>query len=511
MSISSMLGSDSTRPSREPVSMVATSEHSPMRVAALPSPRMQIGSVPSPPQTRDHASSLYQQSRSPERAMFVNSQTSRPTRAYSGGALRHQISSANVGSSDVLRFTPLSGTFNPQYSPKSDNSPLQDWKVFRDGRPSLKRPYERPNSQPVDSINRSLEFDENPHLRPVTSEAESFRPADTKHFQGAKYGEVAIETTKPEREDSTANGYLDLRIRHALERQILQPASQGSPTQKGASNSAYPFLSKPIPPSPERARIRRETDPLSTHSVERDQSAPTQSPYNSESILRLREERLIGVSAGPQQTPTPSSSNAPSHLLQQLSGIPRQNISHGPSMALSLETPRGGGGQEQPVKADEESLHNHRSSLALLLDNSRRGRISPLPQAVQGVQARVSGPASDPGIKSEFARMFIGIGSGVGRTGRLGSGTSTPFSPSPTKNIESGRKTPQVGRGELVELTNTWVGSKGGRKGRKAKGEEPRLDPEVKQIENNAGVTSARGIKRTRHSHHHHPHQHSHQ
>lgn len=507
MSISSMLGSDSARPPREQVSTAAISDRSPMRAAALPSPRMQIGSVPSPPQSRDHASSLYQRPRSPERAMFVNSQTSRPTRAYSGGALRHQIPNANVDPSDVSRFASFSAPFNPQYSPKSDNSPLQDWKAFHDGRPTLKRPYERPNSQPVDSITRSLEFDKSLHLRPVTSEAESLRPANTKPPQSTNYGEAAAEATKPEREDKTGNGYLDLRIQHALD---MQPAPQGSPPQQGVSGSVYPFLSKPIPPSPEHARVRRETDPLSTHSIVRDQPTPTQSPYNSESIRRLREERLVGGSAGPQQTPTPSPSNASSHLLQQVNGIPRQNVSQGSSMALGLETPRGGG-QEQPVKADEASLHNHRSSLALLLDNNRRGRLSPLPQAVQGAQARVSGPASDPGIKNEFARMFIGIGSGVGRAGRLGSGTSTPFSPSPTKNIESGRKTPIIGRGEPIELSNTWVGSKGGRKGRKAKEEEPRPDPEVKPTENNVGAVSARGIKRTRHSHHHHPHQHSHQ
>lgn len=510
MSISSMLGSDSNRPPRDQLSAVAKTEHSPMRAAALPSPRMQIGSVPSPPQTRDHASSMYQRSRSPERAMFVNSQTSRPARAYSGGALRHQISNTNIGSSDASRFPSLSGPFNPQYSPKSDNSPLQDWKAFHDGRPSLKRPFERPNSQPVDSITRSLEFDKSLNLRPLTSEAESFRPANTKPSQSVKYGETAAETTKSERDDGTANGYLDLRIRHALEQQTLQSASQGSPTQKGVSSLVYPFLSKPIPPSPEHARGRRETDPLSIHNVMRDQPAPTQSPHNPDSIRRLREERLVGASTGPQQTPTPSPSNGTSHLLQQANGIPRPNISQGPSTAIGLETPRGGG-QEQPVKGDEVGLHNHRGSLALLLDNNRRGRISPLPQAVQGAQARVSGPASDPGIKSEFARMFIGIGSGVGRAGRLGSGTSTPFSPSPTKNIESGRKTPITGRGESIELGNTWVGSKGGRKGRKAKEEEPRLEPEVKPTENNAGALGARGVKRTRHSHHHHPHQHSHQ
>jgi len=45
---------------------------------------------------------------------------------------------------------------------------------------------------------------------------------------------------------------------------------------------------------------------------------------------------------------------------------------------------------------------------------NRKGRVSPLPQAVQGAQAQLPGPAGEPGIKSEFGRMFSGIGTGVG-------------------------------------------------------------------------------------------------
>jgi hypothetical protein len=502
MSISSMLGSDPTRPSRELVSRAPSSDRSPNGISALSSPRIPTGSAPSPSRTRDHGSSLYQRSRSPERAMFANSHTSRPVRTFSGGASRPQIPSVNVGSSEFLRFNASSGPFNPHYSPKSETSP-----ALNDGRPILKRPHDRPNSQPIDSLNRSLEFDKSLHLRPATSEAESFGPVHTKHFEGAKVAEGPTENLQQGREDSAANGYGDLRTRHALERQTMQPASQESPAPKVVSGSTYPFSPKGIPPSPERARTHRETDPLGSRVVEREQSAPSQSPYTSESIRRLRDERLLAPGL-PQPLPTLAPSNIPSHL-SQVNETPRHHISQGSSTGPGPDIPRG---QEQPVKADEDNFQNHRSSLALLVDNSRRGRISPLPQAVQGAQARVNGPASDPGIKSEFARMFIGIGSGVGRAGRLGSGTPTPFSPSPTKNTESGRKTPLVGRGEQVELTHSWAGSKGGRKGRKAKDEEqqrPELD--VKRTESISGIISGRGVKRTRHSHHHHPHQHSHQ
>lgn len=62
---------------------------------------------------------------------------------------------------------------------------------------------------------------------------------------------------------------------------------------------------------------------------------------------------------------------------------------------------------------------------------NRKGRVSPLPQAVQGAQPMSQGPAGEPGIKSEFGRMFSGIGSGVRGIGVSSpgpSGAQIPFS-----------------------------------------------------------------------------------
>jgi hypothetical protein len=58
--------------------------------------------------------------------------------------------------------------------------------------------------------------------------------------------------------------------------------------------------------------------------------------------------------------------------------------------------------------------HGHQRHLLGVQEINRKGRISPLPQAVQGAQPQLSGPAGEPGIKSEFGRMFSGIGTGVG-------------------------------------------------------------------------------------------------
>jgi hypothetical protein len=57
---------------------------------------------------------------------------------------------------------------------------------------------------------------------------------------------------------------------------------------------------------------------------------------------------------------------------------------------------------------------------------NRKGRISPLPQAVQGAQGPIGGHGGEPGIKSEFGRMFSGIGSGVGAMGAPSPVTAGP-------------------------------------------------------------------------------------
>ncbi len=68
-------------------------------------------------------------------------------------------------------------------------------------------------------------------------------------------------------------------------------------------------------------------------------------------------------------------------------------------------------------------MQQNRNSLAVQEIN-RRGRISPLPQPVQGAQGQSNGQSGEPSIKNEFGRMFSGIGSGVGAMERAMSGPS---------------------------------------------------------------------------------------
>ncbi|OAF54816.1 hypothetical protein VC83_08927 [Pseudogymnoascus destructans] len=102
---------------------------------------------------------------------------------------------------------------------------------------------------------------------------------------------------------------------------------------------------------------------------------------------------------------------------QQYSGQP-------PGPFRSNESPRS--------RSNEESQQMQRGVyLGIQQEINRKGRNSPFPQAVQGVQGLVNGPAGEPGIKSEFGKMFSGIGSGVGGMGgtsNASGGSQTPFS-----------------------------------------------------------------------------------
>jgi hypothetical protein len=124
----------------------------------------------------------------------------------------------------------------------------------------------------------------------------------------------------------------------------------------------------------------------------------------------------------------------------------------------------------------------------------KNGRSSPLPQAVQGAQPRHIGPGADPGVKSEFGRMFSGLGSGVGSNTPT-AGIATPSRGSPSR------------QGEAHDDTES-------RKARSRLREDNRDDSD--SIDGgNTPSTSQRGSKRPKTTHaaapHHHHHPHAHQ
>lgn len=163
--------------------------------------------------------------------------------------------------------------------------------------------------------------------------------------------------------------------------------------------------------------------------------------------------------------------------------------SEGPPRALAYE---------QPHSRIGEELQQQRSHLNISPETFRRqlGRASPLPQAVQGAQAQLKGPGGDPSIKSEFGRMFSGLGSGLG--GQPGVSTPTRGSPLPYGRMDGA----DLGSGELDSLQMVRSASRGLKNKRRAKEEDGRAESEVGDR-----VGTPLGSKRIKSSsHHHHPH-----
>lgn len=174
MSISSMLGSDAGRdhskPSRESTSNININNMSPLRTSTRPSPVSQSGSASSPPPIVEGTSFSYHGSQSPERTKYAFSQTSRPSRTFSGGVSRRPFSTTNRDSPDVLKLGSTSSLFSSPYSPTSDTGPHNDWRASQDRRISADRALERPNSQPSGYRTPPLEFEHRSFSRPVASE-----------------------------------------------------------------------------------------------------------------------------------------------------------------------------------------------------------------------------------------------------------------------------------------------------------------------------------------------------
>lgn len=164
---------------------------------------------------------------------------------------------------------------------------------------------------------------------------------------------------------------------------------------------------------------------------------------------------------------------------------------------------------DHPIRRPGEDMQLQRSLLGISPEASRRtGRASPLPQAVQGVQAQLVGPSGDPNIKSEFGRMFGGLG-GLG-SAPAGNGTSTPSrqSPMPQNGAQS---LPPSNDNEGARMART--GSQAGRRGRRVKDEDALVGSESGDGRGTPGLGRG-GSKRAKHAHpahHHHHHPHSHQ
>ncbi|KAL2820399.1 hypothetical protein BJX63DRAFT_380699 [Aspergillus granulosus] len=515
MSISAMLGSDADRPARD---VGSSSIFSRLPVSSGP-----FGSAPPPPPSAPGAMSpptaparpspldhhLFRRSQTPEKPFSRNPQPgSRPYRSSSGGG------PATTGAEQQPKFGGLSRLSSAsQYSSKPGSthpspqvSPAEPPYGSNDSRrPSFSGPP-RPNSQPQHLEPPPRPAGYSPLSRPAAAPGESSfgaphqRPASYLSHEspygrfGGLYGDrQAEDQARRERERGMS---------HQPESKPSAPPSRyGSlygerdttTTGRPQGSSSSWDLGRSQPASPESKRssapeastsgfgfgaIQNYTKSLgsqpggtrpNTLSVQTQQGHRTSSPREQPSYLgkRLSESRLYGgASSGPSSSfMNPSSSD------------------------------------DQPRKGSDELLQ-HRTLLGVGLDAKRGGRASPLPQAVQGAQAQILGPAGESGIKNELGRVFAGIGSGVGgvTATSTGSGPSTPMTSSPFKRD-----------GLNARSTNTETTTDENKIARpsSANGKRAKRSEEESRGENGNGLdgrpgAAARSGRRSRAPHHHH-------
>ncbi|KAL8980679.1 MAG: hypothetical protein Q9205_004308 [Flavoplaca limonia] len=309
--------------------------------------------------------------------------------------------------------------------------------------------------------------------------------------------------------DLPSQGFLEEHIRRVREERAatLAASRQQNPTspqrRPATSTGPRPSISTDFANNRFRADIENVEQVYSRDP--KDLPTTVHSPFSPDSLRRSREEQLAANGSQPSVTSQPSLTQ--DRFKERLEERHRQQYPPSAQPAIiSMDRSVSTGGIDSHNKRGEEHTIPHaRHSLSLLLENGKRGRVSPLPQAVQGAQGRNSGPASDPGIKNEFGRMFSGIGSGVGSSGPMGSGASTPFHGSPKINHETDRRTPFAGRGELMELTRPRERSKMG-KVRLADEEDSRVG--IANGITSGATASVTKVTKRRHGHHHHAHDH---
>lgn len=142
------------------------------------------------------------------------------------------------------------------------------------------------------------------------------------------------------------------------------------------------------------------------------------------------------------------------------------NNTHG--IATSIE--------DQTRKGSDEVAH--KAIIGLGLDG-RRGRFSPVPQAVQGAQAQTPVPE---GIKSEQGRVFSGIGGGMG---------STSTGVTPTPHVESPLK-------RDVSMTKNGVEAVRARPSNGKRSRRPQDDAVDESTDSRKGVATTKVNKRTK-------------
>lgn len=275
-----------------------------------------------------------------------------------------------------------------------------------------------------------------------------------------------------------------------------------------------PFDQSRVPYDPAGLHTRHHEYPPTSAPNYPNQSHPTPAPQYQQPPPGDR----FGPPGHPQQPP-PNQPGQPQQQPQPFDSPERQRVNHlhpqpqpqqppqphrrpveegPPPPSVAYNVPHGAPIYDSPRnRPAEEHPNNAQRNLLAVQEINRKGRVSPLPQAVQGAQPQLPGPGGEPGIKSEFGRMFSGIGSGV-----TGLGVPSP--------VPAGAQLPytnaSLARRDETDSATHDSGPDAAPKAPQPKGRRRKLKEEdAKGEEENTGRATPSGRKRPKtHPHHHH-------
>ncbi len=408
----------------------------------------------------------------PERSMY-GSNTSRPSEGHALSAGSPRQSYSNHGSPDPGRQS-LPPTAQP-YKPM--NFPGHRPYVQDTSRQPTGNVPPRPNSQPMGPLGNT-EQEGRSMYDGFAGRRSAFGPPEERR---RTLGESHHARPNAAELLAGTNHSASERDRPVTVHPVSQSAFSPPQAQRNVSGSSEPprslwRQSAPIGAVHEPPRDSRAEEPPPMHRTYGPfhpsmLGAPRYGAQNSEEMLRRSVDQLSHRAV--EQYHAPPTSDPNSLERHRTEPLARSLSSGGRSL------------YDGPFKMGEAMQHS-KSHIGFGLEASRRtGRASPLPQAVQGAQAQPLSIGKDPGIKSEFGRMFSGLGSG------LGSSTPSRGSPMP----QNGQGSFESDNGDMMRR----VSSQQGRKPKRVKDEEGIFD-----IENadGRGTPGARGAKRNKHHHH---------
>lgn len=411
MSISSMLGSEPERPPTE-----TYYNHHPQaqpQQHTTHGPNNLLGAVMSPPQypPKPAMNDYNYKGRSHTPDQFGENTLSNRYRSSSGTMMQRPgpFYEPHHGPSDSIQ-APRYPDYNPPKQHMTSAS-LRDEVSERARRTSINGILHRPESQP-----------QRPAYNPLPGHLGGGFERPTSAVITPLNGHGPAATTSIAEHQPAATGSYDTRPPPFMN--PLRPTQPTPPkalhpfSESRDRGSLSPDTRRLQPQGPENrslAGILNHPDPAAAHSMVRQDSVQSQSERSA---------------FGDRWRPRPFSPFTGSVASQSLSG------------ASALV-------EDQTRKGSDE-LSQHRTILGLAAE-SKRGRYSPVPQAVQGAQAQT--PVPDAAIKNEHGRVFAGLG-GLG-TGSSGpTSTPGPLAASPFRQNDG----PRLSEENLMKISRSASG-----------------------------------------------------